>query len=164
MYRTVTAVAFRNALTHPVCNALPSSLQQLPERAVDDQFMAMLDAYRSSGGLARGQEVKAMLKRGGGPVVAALAGWIASRELICFEWQAQTWLPLFQFNRPDLTPDRRLRPVFAELSRIYDHWDVATWFTVPNPWLAQRAPVDALLGDPGTVLDAARAERFALGG
>lgn len=126
--------------------------------------MAMLDAYRSSGGLARAQEVLAMFKRGGGPGVAALARWIASRELICFEWQAQTWLPVFQLNRRDLTPDRRLRPVFAELTRIYDHWDVATWFSLPNPWLAQRAPVDSLWGDPGAVLDAARAERFALSG
>ena len=126
--------------------------------------MAMLDAYRSSGGLARGQEVQAMFKRGGGPGVAALAGWIARRELVCFEWQAQTWLPLFQFNQRDLTPDPQLRPVVAELMPIYDHWEVAIWFSLPNPWLAQRAPVDTLGYDHGAVLDAARAERFALSG
>lgn len=127
--------------------------------------MAMLDAYRGSGGLARAQEVLNMFKRCGGPGVAALARWIVSRELICFEWQAQTWLPVFQFSRQGLTPDPRLRPVFAELTQIYDHWDMATWFSLPNPWLGQCAPVDSLgSGHGSAVLDAARAERFALSG
>ena len=141
-----------------------SSCEQVPDRARDHQFIAMLDAYRSSGGLARAQEILAMFKRCGGPGVSALARWVVSRELICFEWQAQTWLPVFQFNRRDLTPDLRLRPVFAELTQIYDSWEVATWFSVPNPWLAQRAPVDTLRRDHDAVLEAARAERFALSG
>jgi hypothetical protein len=149
-----------------VCNAIDSdsSSQQRLDGALDRQFVVMLDAYRSSGGLARAQEILTMFKRRDGPGVAALARWIVSRELICFEWQAQSWLPLFQFKRPDLTPDPRLRPVFAELTQMYDHWELAAWFSLPNPWLAQRAPVDTLRRDHRAVLDAARAERFALSG
>ncbi len=147
-----------------MCNAMPPSRQQGLDPALDRQFVSMLDAYRGSGGLARAQEVLAMFKRCGSPGVAALTHWIVSRELICFEWQAQSWLPLFQFTRPDLTPDPRLRPVFAELTEMYDHWGLAAWFSLPNPWLAQRAPVDTLHCDHRAVLDAARAERFALSG
>ena len=153
-----------NSPNQAVCNAIQCSRQQAPDRAVDQQFIAMLDAYRSSGGLARAPEILAMFKRAGGPDVSALARWVVSRELICFEWQAQTWLPVFQFNRRDLSPDRRLGPVFGELAQIYDHWDVATWFSLPNPWLAQRVPVDTVRRDHGAVLEAARAERFALSG
>jgi hypothetical protein len=151
-------------LIQPVCNAPHSSSQQGFGQALDRQFVEMLYAYRNSGGLARASEILALFKRCGAPGVAALARWIVSRELICFEWQAQTWLPLFQFNRRDLTPDPRLRPVFAELTEVYDHWELATWFALPNPWLAQRVPVDTLLCDHGAVLDAARAQRFALTG
>jgi hypothetical protein len=152
--------------SQPVCNARHSHsfTRQGLARAADWQFLDMLDAYRGTGGMARAQEILALFQRCGGPGVAALARWIVSRELICFDWQAQSWLPLFQFNRRDLTPDPRLRPVFAELTQMYDHWELAAWFALPNPWLAQRAPVDTLRCDHRAVLDAARADRFALSG
>ncbi len=124
----------------------------------------MLEAYRSSGGLASAQEILTLFQRRGGPEVAALTRWIGERELICFEWQAQTWLPLFQFQRVTLSPDPQLRPLFAELTKVYDHWEMASWFALPNPWLDQRVPVDTLGRDYCAVLDAARADRFALNG
>ncbi len=120
----------------------------------------MLNAYRGSGGLARAQEVVALFKRCQGPTVATLAQWIAEREVICFEWDGQAWLPMFQFDRQQLQPDRKLKPVFAELAGTYGQWELAAWFAQPNPWLESRAPVDMLLRDMAAVLNAARAERF----
>lgn len=127
---------------------------------VDYQFIAMLDSYRPSGGLARAQEVAALSERRGGPDVATLANWIAKREVVCFDWQSHKWLPLFQFNPFDMTRYQELGPVFAELATVYDAWELANWFTQPNPWLANRVPVDTFVSDLGAVLHAARAGRF----
>jgi hypothetical protein len=120
----------------------------------------MLESYRGSGGLARAQEVVALSKRCGGPDVAMLGSWIAERAVICFDWQSQTWLPLFQFNAFDMTRQPELRPVFAELTSVYDAWELANWFVQPNPWLANRIPVDTFASDLSAVLHAARADRF----
>ncbi len=49
-----------------------------------------------------------------GPSV--LARWIALRQVVSFEWQAQTWLPLFQFDRRDMSI----------------HPELAHWFARPN--------------------------------
>ena len=84
--------------------------------------------------------------------------------MICFQWQAEPWLPLFQFSRFDMAPQRQLRPVFEELTSVYDPWEMGAWFVRPNPWLAQRMPIDMLLADLSAVLHAARAERFIANG
>lgn len=144
--------------------AAPCSGACVLEERVDDQFITMLNAYRGSGGLARAPEVRALFKRCGGPDVATLVKWIVRREVICFEWESQPWLPLFQFDRLHLRPDARLRPLFSELTCIYDQWDIANWFARPNAWLLERTPVDALPSDFSAVLDAARAERFVANG
>ena len=126
----------------------------------DTQFVTMLNAYRASGGLARAQEVVALFKRCEGPTVATLTQWIVQRDVICFDWRAQAWLPMFQFDRLHLQPDIKLKPVFSELAGTYGQWELATWFAEPNPWLESHAPVDMLLTDMPAVLNAARAERF----
>lgn len=129
-------------------------------RQADTEFVQMLDGFRASGGLARLQEVADRCERRGGPDIATLAACLARKEIICFEWQSQLWLPLFQFNPLDMTIRPQIQPVVAELSCIYGPWDLAYWFSQPNPWLADRAPADALLSDLPTVLQAARADRF----
>jgi len=115
-----------------------------PQSCTDDQFVAMLNAYRGSGGLD----------------ADTLANWIAEREVIGFEWQSRTWLPIFQFNRFDMTRPPALGQVLAELIPVYDPWKLANWFAQPNPWLADRVPADALEQDPSAVLEAVRADRF----
>ena len=131
-----------------------------PEFDADHQFVALLDAYRGNGGLARTQEVAALSRRCGGPDAAALAHGMAEGALISFEWQSQIWLPLFQFNRLDMTPQPELSQVLTELRAVYDACEVANWFVQPNPWLAERTPVEALVSDFAAVLNAARADRF----
>jgi hypothetical protein len=133
----------------------------------DRQFVLMLDAYRESGGLCRAQELRELLAGpplAGGRDDSVLNGWIMRREVICFQWQANAWLPWFQFNRPGETPQPQLRPqlqpVLSELNTVYDPWEMASWFIRPNPWLADRMPVNALVSHLPEVLHAARAERF----
>ena len=136
----------------------------VPREDADHQFVAMLDAYRDSGGLVRTHEVLALSRRCAGPDAATLAGCVAQREVISFEWQTLTWLPLFQFRRADMRPQPGLVQVLAELTPVCDPWELANWFIQPNPWLADCTPVDTLLADLPALLNAARAERFVANG
>lgn len=129
-------------------------------RRSDNEFVQMLNGFRSSGGLARLNEVAKLCENRGGPDIATLSANLARKQVICFEWQSDGWLPLFQFNPLDMTIRPQIQPVVSELSCIYGSWDLAFWFSQPNPWLADRAPADALLSDLPTVLQAARADRF----
>ncbi len=135
-----------------------------PELHPDRQFVAMLNAYRGSGGLARAQEVLTLFDRCHGPDTSMLARWIVDREAICFEWQSQSWLPMFQFDRIHLNPSVNLRPILIELTCVYNPWEMAVWFARPNQWLGNRSPVDAWLFDLPAVVDAARADRFVANG
>lgn len=126
----------------------------------DDAFVAMLGAYRGSGGLGRVDEVVTLLEGRGHRGVATLARWIVERSVISFEWQQQTWLPWFQFKRADRVPDSGLRAVLVELGAACDGWALAHWFARPHLALAGGAPVDLIAGDPNAVLQAARVERI----
>lgn len=130
------------------------------DSSVDRQFVEMLNGYRSSGGLTRLQELVCLNCDGKEVDISMIASCISRRELICFEWQSHAWLPLFQFNGPELAPYPQLLPVVLELSCIFDPWELAHWFSQPNPWLSDRAPADMLLTDLTAVLQAARADRF----
>lgn len=122
----------------------------------DHQFVAMLDGYRASGGLAASPELLALCRRHGGTDVATLARWIVERTVVSFEWQSRTWFPLFQFRAPDFAPTLRLRPLLADLSAIYCPWEVAHWFIIPNLSLGSRVPMGLLDSDLDAVLRAAR--------
>jgi hypothetical protein len=133
------------------------------ETSRDRKFVGMLKSFRASGGLLRGDEVVDLiaLRRGEGtPNLSKLGRQIASRELVSFEWRGQRWLPLFQFQLADMALRDEVRRIATELAPVKDGWSVALWFSQPNPWLAQRTPVDALRDDFATVMQAARAARF----
>lgn len=134
--------------------------QWAQECDADDQFVAMLISYRSCGGLARAQEVLGLFKRHCGSDLATLARWIVKGKVIGFAWQSELWLPLFQFNRIDMTPQPGLGQVLAELTTVYDAWELASWFAQANAWLADQTPAETLILDPTAVLHAARADRF----
>lgn len=80
---------------------------------------------------------------------------------MCFEWQAQLWLPRFQFAHANVLPNPAVRLALAELSSAFDDLEMAQWFCAPNSALDGRAPVDALGERPAEVLEAARADRCA---
>jgi hypothetical protein len=131
----------------------------LPHLA-DHQFVALLSIYRGSGGLARAEEVIESFNRRKGPDVALLARWIVEQKVISFEWQCETWLPLFQFRPADMHPLPELAQVLAELNPGYDALDLANWFAQPHGLLGDRTPVSLLACQPEAVLHAARADRF----
>lgn len=130
----------------------------------DGQFVAMLDAYRPSGGLAHADEVVAHIGLRPGAGVAVLARWIVERHVISFVWQSQTWLPWFQFKRQQGMPSPELVCVIAELTAVYDTWELAQWFAQPNSALAGVAPVDVIGADADAVVQAARRDCFVANG
>lgn len=143
--------------------AWPGRCAQLEQKCQQDRrFMELLGAYRASGGLARAQEVRALHQRRGATERRALARRIAGREIISFEWQAQAWLPLFQFARDDMGLLPGLTPVLSELVPLYDSWEVAEWFVRDAPALHNSNPLALLPLGWDQVLDAARMEHFIL--
>ena len=127
---------------------------------VDLQFISLLDNYRPSGGLARTQETLELFMRRCGPDLATVARWMAQREVLCLDWHAQSWMPLFQFNLVDMAPLPQLAPVLAELNPVYSPWALAAWFAQPNAWLDGERPAELLVSNPAGVLNAVRADRF----
>ena len=130
----------------------------------DQQFVDMLNAYRHSGGLARADELVALLQCRADGAVSAVARWIVDRSVICFDWQAQLWVPLFQFEGPEMTLGPHLGAVFQELRGVFDPWELARWFVLANRSLDGRSPVDVLRRRPGEVVAAARTDRFIVDG
>ena len=155
-----TAMAHHRSLLSPACTPKNSHNCAMIQECTDGQFVSMLNAYRGSGGLARDKELISSSRRRCGFDAGTLASWIAEREVIGFLWQSRTWLPLFQFNLPDMTLAPALGQVLAELTPVYDAWELANWFSQPNPWLADCVPAEALESDPFAVLQAARVCRF----
>lgn len=151
----------RSALNTAVRWPSPSPKPEC-EGQVDQQFMAMLDAFRPSGGLACGPEVFALFARRRGADAGTLAGWIVNRKVICFEWQCRMWLPLFQFQLQNMTPEAGLREVLEVLRFDHSPWEMAQWFSRPHPWLADQMLCDALGHDPAGVRNAAGAALSAL--
>jgi acyl-CoA synthetase (AMP-forming)/AMP-acid ligase II len=129
-------------------------------RVEDKQFVAMAHAYRRSGGLASGDEVARLLRKRCDQPISMLARWIVDRSVVSFVWQSRTLLPMFQFERSNMSLCRGVSEVVQELSAVFDEWALATWFAQPNSWLHDAAPVDVIAGDPAEVLWAARADRF----
>lgn len=155
-----TGLSLDSSLFDPARAAGTWHYSEASQSCTDDQFVAMLNAYRGSGGLARKESLLALSSRRCGLDADTLETWVAQREVIGFEWQSRTWLPLFQFNLFDMTRPPALGQVLTELIPVYDPWELASWFAQPNPWLADRVPADALEHDPSAVLQAARADRF----
>ncbi len=128
----------------------------------NDRFVALLNAYRGSGGMVRGGEVLALFGRRGACDLAQLARRMLERQVIAFEWQSQTWLPWFQFNALDLGTHAALAPMLVELNAIYSPWELASWFVQRNDLLDMRTPVEVFSCDPDAVQHAACTQRWAV--
>ena len=124
----------------------------------------MLGSFRGCGGIARADEALAWLDGEVEQGLSVLARWIALRQVVSFEWQAQTWLPLFQFDRRDMSIHPELAPIVTELRGVFDAWELANWFARPNSSLEELTPAEAFRSDPASALQAARTDRFAIEG
>jgi len=142
-----------------VSDGAPVATHSSLPNACDQQFMSMLKAYRHSGGLWRASDVATRCKPHSGTDVHTLAGWVLDRQVVSFEWLSRIWLPVFQFQRADMGRQQGLAEVLSVLAGVYDNWQVANWFALPNHWLADSTPADRLSRAPDEVLTAARAEQ-----
>jgi hypothetical protein len=141
-----------------------ASMPERTESERDTEFLSMLDAYRPTGGLVRGDDLADLqISRHSGDH-ASLARAIVAGEILCFDWNRTIWVPAFQLDRGDFTARREIGNVLAELSGTFDGMSAALWFVAPNAWLRGRAPVELFGVDIDEVLDAARAERFIANG
>ena len=134
-----------------------TSFAALPER---QRFDAMFATFEEAGGIANGDEVEGLLEERQTGNYVWLAKAMAGGEILSIAWSSTHWIPLFQFDRRDLSVHREVSCVLAELRDVYDNWEIGCWFTEPNSWLDARRPLDLLFIVPGRVSQAARADRF----
>ncbi len=144
-----------------------STTAQLRDTGIDGEpsgagFVALLIAYRSSGGTVRGDDLAALLQdhRQGNDV--SLARMIGSGSILGFKWRETLWIPMFQFDPIDLSVTQGLREVLRELVGVIDSWQLASWFAEPNSALDGRLPAESLVHDWPSVLRAAHASRILL--
>jgi hypothetical protein len=138
----------------------PAMLTTGVDSADDRAFSDLLGAFRCRGGLVDGTEIAERLRRKNGSDLSSLARRIVARELICFEWQGELWLPLLQFDPVDMSLQPTLAQVGAELAGVFDAWELCCWLATPNSSLYNRAPLDVLEHHADAVIQAARLDRF----
>jgi hypothetical protein len=126
----------------------------------DHDFIALLNAFRPTGGLLRGETLAGQMQLRGLGGYSALARWIATGDVLSFAWQEDYWLPAFQFDA-DLAVRDASRRIVQELTGVFDGWACAHWLVTPHAALSQRTPLECLESEPGNVLRAARADHFA---
>jgi len=136
--------------------------------AQDKKFLSLLQGFRASGGVSRAQSVTDLLFSRGGQHVGMLARWVVREEVVHFDWQHDSWLPMFQFDPATMTPHPCVAGVLREFSGVFDPWETAQWFASPCSALCGRTPANAVAcalagasaSDPQAVLQAARYDRF----
>ena len=143
------------ARVRPLKRTLSSWPTESDSRAAD-----VLAAFARSGGVADRSEITLMLRRRTSQPISMLGRWIGEQRVVSFEWRGDLVLPLFQFDRADMGVRAPVSAALNELDGAFDDWELATWFALPNAWLDDRAPVDAIDDDPEAVRQAARADRF----
>lgn len=122
-------------------------------------FVALLVAFRASGGTAHGDDLARLLEDRYCGDFSTLARLISTHAMFGFAWRGAFWVPMFQFDLRDLSLTRGAAPVVAKLAEAFDGWALAGWFAWPNPSLGGWRPVDVLDATPATVLSAARVAR-----
>ncbi len=131
-----------------------------PPQDCNAQFIAMMNAYRPSGGLARAGEVVALCQLAGSADSHGLGQPTARRKVVCFDWGSTLWIPLFQFDRNDMSLHPGAGHVQQELVGVFNAWEIAVWFSQPNVWLNDGVPAGLLAMSGTEVLNAARAARY----
>ena len=139
----------------------PRAITQIPSGR---EHSAVLAAFRSSGGIARDDDLGRLLDYLDRGDCISLAHMIARGSVFGFAWRGSFWIPMFQFELRDLSVKPNGQAVRAELGGAYAGWSLASWFAEPNDRLHGRRPVDVLNADLPAVLSAARADRYIVNG
>jgi len=129
-------------------------------------FIALLEAFRATGGTAPGEIVGRLLGEHKVGHAVSLAKLICTGQAFGFEWRACLWIPMFQFDVDDLTLQAGAQRARAELPSLWSGWALASWFAAANERLDGLSPADMLDSNLDAVLRAARSvescEGFAL--
>lgn len=149
-------------VSRPVPNSMNSTTAGQMRRRDDLAVVRLIADYDAHGGLATSDEVVLLMRPYWRQPVSTLAKWIVNRQLVAFSWRDQLLLPLFQFARPRMAPRAAVSDSALELGEYLEDQGVARWFVEANRSLHQATPVDVLLSDPDSVVEAARATRVAL--
>lgn len=120
-------------------------------------FIAMLEAFRASGGVAPGPIVGQLLGEYRVGKVVRLEELMASGHIFGFSWRANVWIPVFQFETKDLALKASAQSVRAELPSLWSGWQVASWFAAPSARMNGHSPADRLDSDLEAVVQAALA-------
>ncbi|MDB5861561.1 MAG: hypothetical protein JWQ76_5250 [Ramlibacter sp.] len=120
----------------------------------------MIHTYMANGGLVTGDEVARRLRPYREQPVSVIARWIVARQVVCFTWRSETLVPLFQFDRSDMSLRPAVSEVLFELAGTLDDLELAQWFARPNGWLENAEPVAVIEADQPAVVQAARADRY----
>jgi hypothetical protein len=134
----------------------PRTLASTPDSA--------LAVFRVHGGVAHAEEVVERLRKHCSQPMSRLARWIAGREVLIVESHGEAWLPLFQFDLDVGAIRPEAFQTITTLTPAFDDWELVSWFVEPNSWLDGDAPICVFFHDAPSVLQAARADRFAVAG
>lgn len=135
----------------------------VPLRRREDAVLSeLIDRYTVHGGLASPDEVIGLMRPYWRQPISILAKWIVDHKVVSFIWRSQILLPMFQFERPRMTPHESVAEAAPQLADLMDDEGVAAWFIRPCEWLRQARPVDFAAIDPVSVADAARRTRQTL--
>jgi hypothetical protein len=132
------------------------------------EFSELFQGLQRSGGLVSADQLVGLMLGGGGrctaqPVsqpISTVARWIVNRQVVCVAWRSQTMLPVFQFSSDVSSLRPGLAAVMAELTDVFDDWQLALWFARGNSSLGDAAPADRMATHPVDVWQAARTDRF----
>ena len=137
----------------PTSHALLAGLTHTPDRR---GFIALLQAFRASGGTAPGDVVSRLLAEQQAARSDSLATLIETSQVFGFEWRGGLWIPMLQFHADDLSLHAGVQDVRAELPDAWSGWAVAAWFATPQAQLHGQSPADAWATQTGRVVQAAR--------
>jgi hypothetical protein len=171
-HTAITKHRWPGLLAQQHARAAPRSPALGPTTVSDAEFSELCQGLQSSGGLIGADQLVGLMHDGGKrlpglpilqPIsqpISMVARWIVARQIVCISWRSQTLLPLFQFcdGRSSLRPG--LAVVMAELTEVFDDWELALWFARGNSSLGSAAPADRLATHPEDVWQAARTDRF----
>jgi hypothetical protein len=128
-------------------------------RRDDARLSTLMSSFGEQGGVASSDEVIGLMRPYWRQPISMLARWIVTRQLVNFNWRTQLLLPLFQFDRPRMTPREGVVDAVRVLAEGLDDEAIALWFVEPNPWLRGASPMSAEFSDPDGLLEAARHAR-----
>lgn len=152
---------FENSYSSGFSNStINRAADRFADRPNARDFDAMLASYMWSGGIARHQEVLIRLEESGKGDRYKLGKLLDSHAVFAFDWRGSLWLPMFQFQQPEMCAKPQSRKILSELAGVFDGWSLAVWYLQQNSWLENRRPIDLLDKYPSAVLIAARGDRF----